>query len=81
VPAPGYTNAIGANGGVNLGGGGGGMDYASGKTGSSGGSGVGIIAHPIIYNVATTTGSNVLVNTNANGYVVYSFYSSGTITF
>jgi hypothetical protein len=82
VPGPsGYVKVTGANGNVNLGGGGGGMDYAAGQTGSSGGSGVALFAHPTAYSVATTTGSNVSVNINFNGYVLYSFYASGTITF
>jgi hypothetical protein len=46
----------------------------------NGGSGVVIISYPQTYRTATTTG-NVTQTTTANGYVVYSFTSSGTISF
>jgi hypothetical protein len=62
----------GRNGTVNTGGGGGG-------NGSTGGSGIVIIRHPSILTTASTTGSpNVITS---GGYTVYTFTSSGTITF
>ena len=62
---------------VNTGGGGGG----GGNPGWAGGSGVVILNHSDIYKTGTVTGSNVLVNTNSFGNIVYTFYSSGTIRF
>jgi hypothetical protein len=41
---------------------------------------VAIFRHPYAFRTASTTGANVVVTT-VSGNIVYSFYSSGTITF
>jgi alpha-tubulin suppressor-like RCC1 family protein len=71
----------GGNGTVNTGGGGGGGGEGTYPTGGgTGGSGVIIIRYSNIYPDATsTTGSPTL--TNLNGYKIYKWTSSGSITF
>ena len=67
----------GNNGTTNTGGGAGG---GWGGNGGSGGSGIVIIRYPTIYKLATsTTGSPT--QTTANGYYIYTFTASGSITF
>ena len=57
-------------------GGGGGQNWYGG----TGGSGIVIIRYPTIYKLATsTTGSPT--QTTANGYYIYTFTASGSITF
>ena len=71
--------AAGSNGSANTGGGGG-AAYAQGNASGSGGSGIVIIHYPTIYKLAaSTTGSPT--QTTANGYYIYTFTSSGSITF
>lgn len=60
------------------GGGGGGTSDDAVNTGSNGGSGVVMIAYPISFNAAVTTGSPVLDTTIKTGYRVYRYNSSGT---
>jgi hypothetical protein len=66
---------------VNSGGGGGGSSWTSGsRLGGSGGSGIVIISYPSSYAFASaTTGSPTVTVTGGN--IVYSFTSSGSITF
>jgi len=64
---------------ANTGGGGGGGD-GSGGAGAAGGSGVVIIRYPDSYQLATSTTGSPTV-TNPTGYRVYTFTSSGSITF
>jgi hypothetical protein len=76
----GSTSANGSNGTANTGGGGGGStaNIARG-TGGAGGSGVVIIRHADTYATATTTGTVSV--TTSGGYKMYSFTTSGSITF
>ena len=75
----GSGSATGGSGTANTGGGGGGAAFTSGSSGS-GGSGIVIIRYPNIYKLATsTTGSPT--QTTANGFIVYTFTASGSITF
>ena len=75
----GATGSTGSNGSANTGGGGG-AAYAQGNASGSGGSGIVIIRYPSSYKLAvSTTGSPT--QTTANGYIVYTFTSSGSITF
>lgn len=70
---------ISTQGQTNSGGGGGGGSGFGGSS-TNGGSGIVIITHPTAFTQASTTGSNVtysVVNTER----VYTFYSSGDITF
>ena len=60
------------------GGGGGGSGYGGGAT--NGGSGIVIITHPTDFAQASTTGSNVTYSVVSTERV-YTFYSSGAITF
>jgi hypothetical protein len=65
---------------ANSGAGGGGIGNVSPYTSAAGGSGVVILAYPSTYAAAaSTTGSPTL--TTANGYNVYKFNASGSITF
>ena len=78
----GVSNANGNSGTTNTGGGAGGIydSAASTRTGGSGGSGIIILRYADSYAAATsTTGSPTI--TVANGYRVYVFTGSGTITF
>jgi hypothetical protein len=69
----------GSAGTANTGGGGGGCSYP-GVSGGAGGSGIVIIRYPSTYVPATaTTGSPTI--TVAGGYRVYTWTSSGSITF
>jgi len=70
------------SGNANYGGGGGAAGFASLQAnGGSGGSGIVTFSHSNIYAVGNVlTGSNVAVTT-ANGNIIYSFYTSGTIAF
>jgi hypothetical protein len=71
-----YYTTAGVAGSTNTGGGGGGGGNSSG---GSGGSGIVILAYPSTYaTAASTTGSPTL--TTANGYNVYKFTASGSIT-
>jgi hypothetical protein len=52
----------------------------SGSTSGAGGSGIVIIRYPSSYKLAaSTTGSPT--QTSANGYIIYTWTSSGSITF
>jgi hypothetical protein len=65
---------------TNTGGGGGGGSVMASTNGGNGGSGTVIIRYLDAYSLPTaTTGSPTL--TMANGYIIYQFTSSGTITF
>jgi hypothetical protein len=77
----GNTAGAGTSGTANTGGGGGGFgNYVGGPLGGSGGSGIVIIRYADTYGAATsTTGSPTI--TVAGGYRVYTWTSSGTITF
>jgi hypothetical protein len=59
------------------GGGGGGGD--SNNTGGTGGSGVVVLRYPTAYTLASGTGTYTYLE--ANGYHIYKFTQSGTITF
>jgi len=79
--AGGTGATVGLNGSVNTGGGGGGGNGAVNGSylGGTGGSGIVILAYPSTYaTAASTTGSPTL--TTANGYNVYTFTASGSIT-
>ena len=70
------------NGTANTGGGGGGRDSRGSQNlgAGNGGSGIVVIRYSDAYSLATaTTGSPTL--TISNGYIIYQFTSSGTITF
>ena len=69
----------GVSGTTNTGGGGGGYGVAG--TGGTGGSGIVIIRYPTAYADATVTGTPTPAKTTANGYTIYTFLASGTITF
>ena len=71
---PGDTNTGGGGGG-----GRGGSNLQYGAAGGNGGSGIVIIRYPSLFALATTTGGANVTYANAN--VVYTFTSSGTITF
>jgi hypothetical protein len=64
--------ANGSSGSINTGGG-------AGGDGGAGGSGVAILRYPEIYDLAIVSANTTY--TNANGYHIYKFTSSGTITF
>jgi hypothetical protein len=78
-------NTGATSGATNTGGGGGGTGTVGGSTGvarsgQAGGSGIVIIRYPATQLAPTsTTGSPQI--TNANGYQIYTWTSSGTITF
>jgi hypothetical protein len=63
---------------VNTGGGGGG-GYGSGGSGSAGGSGIVIVRWPATFAAAASTTGSPTVSI-INGYRIYTFTSSGTIT-
>lgn len=65
-------------GSANTGGGGGGSGNNT-SAAAPGGSGVVVISYPQIYRQATVTGT--VVQTVVNGYYIYTFTGSGTITF
>jgi hypothetical protein len=71
------------NGGGGGGGGGGGTspNPSNGTSGGAGGSGIVILSHPQTYIRGTATGSNVTTGISPSGQVVYTFYTSGTISF
>lgn len=75
----GATN--GQNATINTGGGGGGGGQSGGGlySGGSGGSGICIIRHADYLPTASTTGSPLV--SSSNGYKIYKFTGSGTITF
>lgn len=78
---PSSGGATNVNGTINTGGGGGGGGGQGGAGGfGQGGAGVVIVRHPSAYPTANTTGSNVVV-ASSGGFVVYKYFSSGTITF
>jgi len=62
------------------GGGGGYWNGSSGTSGGAGGSGIVIIRYPVTYNPPSATTGNPAVN-YINGYRVYTWYNSGSITF
>ena len=70
------SSSSGASGTANTGGGGGAAN--NNGTGGSGGSGIVILRHLSSYATATTVGATV---TSAGGYTIYTFTSSGSITF
>jgi hypothetical protein len=49
-------------------------------TGGAGGSGIVIIRYPISYKLAAST-TGTPTQTTANGYYIYTFTASGSITF
>jgi hypothetical protein len=62
------------------GGGGSGVTVSTYQTGGAGGSGIVIISYPSNYaNAASTTGSPTFTNTG--GFKIYTWTSSGSITF
>jgi len=77
----GYDTTSATSGTANLGGGGGGAgNGAGGSSAGSGGSGVVVIRYANTYpDASATTGSPTYANTG--GYKIYTFTSSGTITF
>ena len=76
--AGGAATANGTSGTANTGGGGGGIGGSATSSGA-GGSGVVIIAYPLTYKAATTTGT--VTYSQGGGNNVYTFTGSGTITF
>ena len=64
-----------------VGGGGSGGSRSNGYCGGggAGGSGVVVLRHPSTFRQAATTGSPTI--TQVNGYIVYTFTGTGTITF
>jgi hypothetical protein len=75
------NSSPGQSGTTNTGGGGAGGSYNAGTlSGGSGGSGVVILRYPGAYKPATVTGSNVTYTSDGSN-LIYTFYSSGTITF
>ena len=74
----GYNNATTGGAGTNTGGGGGGHWYTS--TSNSGGSGITVFRYPAIFNAASATTGSPIYST-VDGYRVYIFTSSGSITF
>lgn len=75
--AGGTASIAGANGLANTGGGGGGRDSG---TGGAGGSGVVVIRYPDTYAAPTAVAGNPML-TFVNGYRVYTWTASGSITF
>ena len=73
----GYNNATTGGAGTNTGGGGGG-GFAS--AGGAGGSGIAVFRYPAIFNAATATTGSPIYST-VDGYRVYIFTGSGSITF
>jgi hypothetical protein len=71
----------GSAGNTNTGGGGGGGGFQDGspKTGGAGGSGIVIISYPNSFANATSVTGGTL--TNVGGNKIYTFTSSGSITF
>jgi len=74
----GYNNATTGGAGTNTGGGGGGHWYTS--TSNSGGSGITVFRYPAIFNAASATTGSPIYST-VDGYRVYIFTGSGSITF
>jgi hypothetical protein len=75
---PSYNTDNGSAGATNTGGGGGGsVTVAAPK---AGGSGIVIIRYPNIYKLASST-TGAPTQTTANGYFIYTFTASGSITF
>jgi hypothetical protein len=72
------TSGVATAGSANTGGGGGGSGQGAGTTGGAGGSGIVILRYPDSVTAATTTGSPTI--TVADGYRVYKFTASGSIT-
>lgn len=79
VGGNGGLNANGSPGAINTGSGGGAGGGASTSSGA-GGSGIVIIRYPQTYTAPTATTGNPAVN-YINGYRVYTWYNSGSITF
>jgi len=74
-----YSTNAPTSGASNTGGGGGGITYGY-STSGAGGSGIVILAYPSTFaTAASTTGSPTL--STVNGYNVYKFTASGSITF
>ncbi len=74
--AGGSTITIGTAGTINTGGGAGG---GGATAAAAGGSGIVIIAYPITYRTATTTGSPTVTTSGSNR--IYTFTGNGSITF
>jgi hypothetical protein len=76
------TTFTGISGVVNTGGGGGGgtVTGATRGNGGAGGSGIVIIRYPATQSAPTATTGSPQIN-YADGYQIYTFTSSGTITF
>ena len=74
----GYNNATTSGAGTNTGGGGGG-NFVSNTT-NAGGSGIAVFRYPAIFDAATATTGSPIYST-VDGYRVYIFTSSGSITF
>ena len=74
----GVINTTGTAGTANTGGGGGGGGYVSG-TGGTGGSGIVIIRYPSTFSDAISVSNGT--KTTANSCTIYTFTSSGSITF
>ena len=74
----GYNNATTSGAGTNTGAGGGG-NFASNTT-NPGGSGIAVFRYPAIFNAATATTGSPIYST-VDGYRVYIFTGSGSITF
>jgi hypothetical protein len=65
---------------ANTGGGGGGNERGTNQTGSNGGSGIVIIRYPATQSAPTATTGSPQIN-YADGYQIYTWTSSGTVTF
>jgi hypothetical protein len=75
-----WANAPGGNAGANTGGGGGGgSHYNANNKGGDGGSGIVVIRYLDIYRDATTTGS--VTYSHVGSYKIYTWTSSGSISF
>ena len=66
--------------GTGGGGGGGGNNNTAGQIGGNGGSGIVIIRYPATQSAPTATTGNPQIN-YADGYQIYTWTSSGTVTF
>jgi len=76
----GYNNATTGGAGTNTGGGGGGSDPYNPQNIGTGGSGIAVFRYPAIFNAASATTGSPIIST-VDGYRVYIFTGSGSITF